>query len=62
MSFGDFGAGDEALKFAEMREQLGALESQLAGAMELGTCDGMEGSCVGGVVSRDVNEVIDRFD
>lgn len=38
MSFGDFGAGDEALNFAEMREQLGALESQLAGAMELGTC------------------------
>jgi hypothetical protein len=36
MSFGDFGGSEEALNFAEMREQLGALESQLAGAMELG--------------------------
>lgn len=41
MSFGDFGGqqnGDE-LSFAEMREQLGALESRLAGAMEFGRYD-----------------------
>ena len=37
MSFGDYGsANGDDLTFAEMREQLGALESQLAGAMELG--------------------------
>jgi uncharacterized protein affecting Mg2+/Co2+ transport len=41
MSFGDFGGshGSEELTFAEMREQLGTLESQLAGAMELGRYD-----------------------
>lgn len=46
MSFGDFGgSSDDALNFAEMREQLGALESQLAGAMELGTsCDRVRGA------------------
>ncbi len=36
MSFGDFGGSEEALNFVEMKEQLGTLESQLAGAMELG--------------------------